>query len=477
MRGVLVRIAFIALGVCALTCTPAQSALVRLHGSAASPPALVGERTIVAVDAGSGTLVRSFEPSGAATTLGAIPGSRSTFRLAASAQVFAAETLVLECSGGCLTYTSPEIRNAELLAAAPGTPFRCAAALTPLASCGNARVCPVAIDQPLVSGSMLAWGSCRQEGATLSYATALARAPGAAPELLGTIAYPESLAGPWLVGLAPGWRASEVTKGKPSAVLVERNLTTGEEPVRIALHTEWGEPQLPPAGGEPGGEYPALASVQGDGSIVYVTDVDKHGELFSASPAAPAPHDLGPWPEANRTATEGFGPSILAAEGLVATRRGGGRVAVQRLDGTVVGVVASRGEVGFDFDGHRLAVVETPCSESFVQSWSPGEAAPAPPAGVCAVAAIVHVRFAAGAVHVALRCRSALLGCGYSSARVLGTSEEDRSEVGPLLPGAAGTVTIHPGRAWLARHRRHRVTVELDGPPGAGHHSVRVRVP
>jgi hypothetical protein len=207
--------------------------------------------------------------------------------------------------------------------------------------------------------------------------------------------------------------------------------------------------------------------VQPDGTIAYVLDEPGGSSLYAASPAHPAPAAIGPWGAATVTRLVQPGPPLVLREGRLAGRLNGGRILLEGLDGAPLASLRTRGEHGFDFDGQHLAVVETPCSEAFLQTWSLGEAAPAPPAGRCPRDRVDHVSFAHDAVRLRASCPSLPpLGCQVTQFFVepFGTEVE---EAGPrfqprpvtLLPGTSRAISLPlPGR-WVRSHRHQRVEI------------------
>src|SRR5262249_22608647 len=86
----------------------------------------------------------------------------------------------------------------------------------------------------LVSAAVMAFRECGPSG---TETTTLVR-PGDPSSVAASVpqgAVPLSLAWPWLVGLAPGWADYESFPHETRPVLVERNVLTGAEPVRVVL--------------------------------------------------------------------------------------------------------------------------------------------------------------------------------------------------------------------------------------------------
>lgn len=454
------------------TPAPASASVVRLHGTAATAPVWSGSQALVLLQSGSGYALRTLDPADGATldTL-RVPRRYDSVQLAASGSLVAVGGVDEECFCKYLDY---RVTAVDVLAAAPGvipvcSPSRCVG--------GEACIRPPAA--PLVSGSTLVYESCRATGQSLS---AIERGAGGPPGELGQIAFPQSLAGEWLVGLAPG--ALDPPLGAPPPELIERNLATGAEPLRIAL---------PPVSQPPqffgGGEYPAIAGVEEDGTVAYLLDASGQNQLWTASPGTPTPRLLGRSAIGTepREAPPG-GPRLAVRDGRVASYQGSGTVTVQTLAGTPLGSVRARALDGFDFDGARVLLAATPCSESFLETWAPGEAAPLLPGGRCPAPRIGRVRFAPHSIRVKLYCPAQPpLGCLETNVSVLAGQEgqafELESSPRAMLPAAGRTVAIGLGRGekrWLEGHRGAAVTVTVGaeiGEPGTYRRRVRVRVP
>jgi hypothetical protein len=468
--------------VCGMTSTGAQAqgALIRLHGTADSGPVWNGAGVLVAIEAGKGAKLREFSSDGSSVFLAALP-RYSTINVALSGQLLAVQGVNTGCDPKCADYY---FGGDDIAVGSPGAPLRCLASMSasylfPPGPCNALKACPDVANDLLVSGETLAWGSCREPERT-GYYTAVARPlTGTPPETVTSIADPEALAGNWLVGLAPDWRPWEAPGEKAMPVLVERDLLTGQEPVHVVLPAETRWPSLFAEG-----EYPAVASVQPDGTVAYVLDAEGGGLLYTVSPTEPAPRVVGPWGAATSAAIAREAPSLLLRDGIVAGRLGGGMISLERLDGTAVTSVRSRGEEGFDFDGSHLAIVETPCTESFVQTWSVGEPPPRPPAGQCPAARLGHVSFDRGNVLVRLSCPALPdLGCRTTTVwfelpkEVESPAGEHSAQNITMLPGTSRTVTIHLPPGWLRRHRHRRVRVELETDGASARSHVFVRVP
>jgi hypothetical protein len=459
---------------CTAAATNAAAGTVRLHGTIAAAPVLVGAQAVLLLDSADGYTLRTVDPQSAVLAASVnVPRHYERARLAASQSLVAVQGTDTECPEGC--------KYDDLLAAAPAATLLCIAQ-TFAHDCGtHAQVCPEVVQAPLIYATTLVYESCtvdRESGeATKEPLSAISSGPGAPTSPLPAIAYPEALADEWLVGLAPGWNGYAVN-GHPlyeAPVLVEHNLLTGAEPLRLALPT----PQpLPALYG--GGEYPAIASVQKDGRVVYVTGAKDKRRLWTASPTEPAARALGrPAGGAGLSELLPRGVSLIVRSDRIAQSDAHDGVVVKDLNGVSLGAVHTRGLEGFDFDGTRVLLASTPCSESFLTTWALGEAAPPVPAGRCPAPEITHVSFRAHSIRVTLACpSSSVLGC--PAAGVEPTSFGPSSEFVELLPGARRTVSISLGRfarRFLIRHRHKRITLAVESFEKAPRRTLRVRVP
>jgi hypothetical protein len=463
----------------------ARADLIRLHGTADSAPALDGAQVLVAIDAGRGSKLRAYSANGSSTYLASIPRRYSNAGIAVSAQLLALDGVNVEC-GEC-KYQDWSFGADDVLAAAPGRPLQCVASLPGSAAvtpCDGQPACPELAHGAFVTGERLIWRSCREQERP-PYHTEIARPlTGAPPEPVPEIDDPQAVAGEWIVGLAPGWRTWEAPGGSPAPVLVERNLLTGQEPLRIPLPAEKHPPSLFDEG-----EYPAVASVQPDGTVAYVLDAAGGGLLYTASPSQPAPRAVGAWGAATTPSLVRDSASLLLREGVVAGRRHGGVISLERVDGTALAWLQTRGEKGFDFDGTQLAIVETPCAESFVQTWRIGEAVPKPPAGRCPAARFNRVSFTPRTASVSLSCpASPPLGCPWTDLWIEPPVEAKQPEPeggGPeltaqgftMLPGTSRTLALALPRGWLRRHRHRHVKVTIETAGATARSSALVRVP
>jgi hypothetical protein len=288
------------------------------------------------------------------------------------------------------------------------------------------------------------------------------------------VALPESISGPWLVGLSPGWET------RPA--LVERNLETGAEPLHI---------ELSGTGSEFAGEshYPALASVQEDGRIAYVAPKEtafgpEPESVFTVSPTEPRPRPV----LAARVSSQYSGQFIpdqrlfLAGDVLVLEERLPNRrdspdplqrlelanLSGQRLGGFEVG---ENTDVPFDFNGSELVALDTPCVESFLITWGPGQPQPSRPVtGVCPTARLVRIALGRQGLAATVRCpASPPVGCLATTVTVethiRGRTISSRGEANDMFPGRRATLRVPLGaraRRWLRQHRTQSLAVQIE---------------
>ena len=450
---------------------PAAASVLRLRGTAATASVWSGPDAVVLLESRPGYTLRTLDPlTGSNVGSVHVPRRYDEVELAASPSLVAIGGVDEDCFCKDVDYW---VTADDVLAASPGGVPACSPG-----RCGSGAACLRPPATPLVSGPTLVHESCLAEGGALSV---IEDGSGGSPVDLNQVAYPQSLAGRWLVGLAPG--AFGLLEAPPP-VLVERDLATGAEPLRIALPWVHNPPQL-----SGGGEYPALAAVQEDGTIAYLLDKEGHNQLWTASPAAATPRLLAsPGIGTDLEEAPASGRSLQLADRHVGIFVGHDTVAVETLDGASLGSVRTRALDGFAFDGTRVLLTATPCVESFLETWTPGEAAPVLPGGRCPAPRIGRVRFSGHRVRVGLDCPAQPpLGCTATNVSVLagpeGSAFELESAPHPMAPGAASTITIALGRRearWLARHHGASVSVTVGaevGERGTFRRRVRVRVP
>jgi hypothetical protein len=467
-------------------CGSAVASVVRLHGTIAAAPVWSGSRALVLMSTRLGYSLRTIDPAGTGATLAGVPGVYGAVELAASPSVVAIERADVGCAGegrGC-KYMDLEVEAKDIVASPLGASLACAASLAPR-SCAREDACQE-MTAVLVAAGRLAYQACpggSEEGSTVVLDESVAPTT---VQPLPQIALPQGMAGSWLVGLAPGWRPSfqGLRELPANPILVERNLLTGAEPLRISLPPERRAPTLRERGG-----YPDLAAVQEDGEVAYVAQTEGHPTLWRASPANPTPQRVGSVPvNLERRADSLPGRQFALAAGRVAFRLGSA-VVVETLGGSPLGSVRDGPLEGFDFDGSHVLAAVTPCTESFLETWAPGEAAPIRPTGRCPAPTISRrVSFGRRGIRVTVACPARPpLGCPGTRVDVTfasngsgGAVSDAESETVALLPGNHHTFSIlvdRSSRRWLARHRGERVTITLLSGEGEPRRIIHVRAP
>ncbi len=430
-------------------------------------------------------------PRGEGTVVANIPHGLDTAQLAGSASLIGVQQADFECNETGCKYQNWLLEGEELLAGPPGAAPQCLAG-SGVTSC--ARLAPCwGVAGLLVSLSRIAYQECGSGDTGQTVVVDYSTTP-PTRSVVPQIALPESISGPWLIGLSPSWNEPSGV-ARPAPALVERNLETGAEPLHI---------ELPETGAEFATEsrYPALASVQEDGRIAYVIPKETaYGpapeSVFTASPAEPRPR---PILSARVSGSHGqpFIPDqrlLLASDLLAVEERLPNRddppeplqrlelasLAGQRLGGVELG---ENEEVGFDFNGSELVAVKTPCVESFMTTW--GAAQPQPtkaPGGVCPPPRLARISLGRRGLTAAIACpTSPALGCLQSTVRVelriRGRAVSSRGGADDLFPGQRTTLTTPLGaRAvrWLREHRNVSVNVQIESGYG-GPASTRRRL-
>jgi hypothetical protein len=464
----LVTTAIALLFICAAPAMAAGTSLVRLHGNAEGSPVWSGANVLVLLRAGRGFQLRAVDPtSGAASVVARIPRRLGATQLAGSSALIGVEQSNPVCEPGC-KYEQWQLEGEELLAGPPGATLQCLAGFGS-ASCAGLSPC-VGVSNVLVSSSRIAYRECDGDSTgqtvVVDYSTTTPTR-----SVVPQVALPEAISGPWLVGLSPGWET------RPA--LVERNLETGVEPLHIGLSG---------TGSEYAGEshYPALASVQEDGRIAYVAPKDtavgpKPESVFTASPSEPHPRAT----ISARVSSQYSGQFIpdqrlflagdlLGLEERLPNRRDPpdplrrlelANLAGQRLGGFEIGE-----EVSFDFNGSELVALDTPCVESFLVAWGPGQPQPARPLrGVCPTARLVRIALGRQGLAATVRCpASPPVGCLATTVTVdihiRGRTVSSRGETSDMFPGGRATLGVPLGpraRRWLRRHRTQSVAVQI----------------
>jgi hypothetical protein len=460
-----VPVLVVLLGVAAAPTVAAGTPLVRLRGQAEGAPVWSGANVLVLLHSGHGFQVRAVDPiSGVASVVASIPRLLGAAQLAGSPALVGVEQADLRCEPGC-KYEHWQLEGEELLAGPPGAALQCLAGFGS-ASCGGIGPC-FGVSDVLVSSDRIVYRECGggSTGQTivLDYATTPATR-----SVVPQVALPESISGPWLIGLSQGWET------RPA--LVERNLETGDEPLHI---------ELSGTGYVFAGEshYPALASVQEDGRIAYVAGPEGRSErVFTASPAEPHPRTI--LSAQVSLYSSQFIPNqrlfiadnLLALEELLPDhgypdppqRLEFVNLAGQKLGGIEVGENVI---VPFDFNGSELVALDTPCVESFLITWAPGQPQPTrPPSGVCPNVRLVQITLGRQGLVATVRCpASPPVGCLATTVtvetQIHGRAISSRGEADNLLPGRRTTLGVPLGtraRRWLKQHRNQSVSVQIE---------------
>lgn len=453
----------------------ARASLVRVNGSIVGAPAWSGSSALATVTARRRTAVELIDPAdGESKKLAPLtPEYRS--RVMALGAGFALERTKEGCAPyGCSKYESPGIEARDLLYEPPGGTLRCLAELSGN-GCGSPNTCRY--ESAVALGPLLAYPSCsppeQEIGSVVFDATTNQT------QVVPQITLPLSASGPWLVGLAAGWKPPPAGNpgGQPSPMLVERNLVTGAEPLRIPL-APWTHVMISQRE-----TLPAYAAVQEDGTIVYAIAAGSHTALWTASPAQPLPRlvttsstELGwladlPLPLVLRDGRVAF-PDVEARV------YGPRRIAIATLGGVRLGALRVVAQDGFDYDGRQVLASSNPCGTSYLLAWAPGEPPPRVPAAGCRAARLTHLRFASGQLRFELRCPGAnvgFVGCATSEISLTGGPISLTAEGEQLFPDDSERLALRlsgSAQRWLRRHPRATLTLRW------GQHSHRrVRVP
>jgi hypothetical protein len=470
-----VVIAFVALWACMLG-DAAENAgattAVRIHAETAGSVAWYGPNAVTTTYASSGLGVLSIDPTtGVGTSLATLAASPGEIELAASPELLGLQRTSVYCPGepGC-KYQRYALKRDEIVALTSTGPPSCVASLTG-AGCGRLGTC-LGTAPVLVSENALAFRECNSDG---TRTTVLLRAGVRTP--VPQIAFPLALSWPWLAGLSPGWDASGFSTGPAAGAvrptLVERNLLTGAEPVRVPL-----ESGTSLEGTEK--ELPGLAGLDEDGTLFFTSNTHATGgnsaTLSVASPAEPTPRQIASV-SMGRWWTGAYQPRLVAARGKVAIAETVGvgsteerRIRVYGLDGTVLGSLPFTENTffRFDFDGETLVGLASPCGvETFLETWSPGQDVPQLPEGECPEPRVRLAPVVGAEVRASFSCPSSPpFGCLDNSigVSVPGSGFHRESSQVDLLPGVSRQLSVSVSaraRRWLRRHRRARLKVSL----------------
>jgi len=431
----------------------AQASLVRLKGNIEGAPTWSGSSALAMVTVSKGTVVELVDPArGESKKLAALTREYRS-RVTALGAGFILERTKTGCGRyECSKYEYGGIEARDLLYEPLGGALRCLAQLSGN-GCASPNTC--AYLPAVASGALLAYPSC--SGSEQETGSVVFNANTNQTQLVPQIMRPLSVSGPWLVGLAAGWNAPGFTEnlgGKPPPMLVEHNLLTGAEPLRVPLapwtHKVISSYETPPA----------FAAVQEDGTIVYAIAAGRRTALWTASPAQPLARqvttihvelgwlDVLPLPLVLRDGRVAF-PD---AEARVYGPR---RIAIATLSGVRLGELRVIAQDGFDYDGTHVLASSTPCDKSYLLAWAPGEPPPRVPGVGCTAARLAHLRFASGQLRFELRCPQGEGGCETSEVSVTGGPVSVTAEGEQLFPEESEHFALRlPASAqrWLRSH-------------------------
>jgi hypothetical protein len=437
-------------------CTLALASVARLHGTVVGPPGWAGSQALVAVDVGKSTVVELVEPqTGESRELAALAERLREARALSVGMGFVFEGISANYGG--TKYEPGYIGEHELLFEQPASPLRCVARLFQ-SGCALPNLC--VFGSTVVSGTLLAYPSC-ERGGIEEAGTVLFNPTSSQTQLVPQIALPLSLAGPWLVGLAPGWDPNRIADGKAAPVLVERNLLTGSEPVRLPL-APWSHPAS-----EPREALRTVAAVEETGTIVYALAAGDDTALWTASPSQPIPRRILTIHASLGWLKELPLPLVLR-EGRIAFPDAEGHeygpreIAVATLAGVRLGSLRVLAQDGFDYDGTHVLASSTPCGKSFLLTWAPGEPHPIVPGNGCGTARLARLRLTSGRLLFDLRCPQASAGCETSQIIVKDGPISLTEEGEQLMPGEGEHLALPlamSARRWLQRHPGAKLTI------------------
>jgi hypothetical protein len=436
----------------------ASASVLRLRGTTVGSPAWSGSQALVAIASGNGTAIELIEPpTGGTRQIAALPSRYAEARGMALGSDFALELIAPNYGGS--KYEPPNIGDHELLLGQAAGPWSCLARLFSTA-CALPRLC--VFGRAVASGPLLAYPSCENGQWEEAGDTVVFDSPLSQTQVVSQVALPLSLAGPWLVGLAPGWDPNQMPDHKAAPVLVERNLVTGSEPVRIPL-APWSHPAS-----EAREALRTVAVVEEDGTMVYALATGQNTALWTASPSQPTPrqfltiHASVGWlkeiqqPLALHDARIAF-PD---AERLYGPRE----IAIATLAGRRLGSLRVLAQDGWDYNGAQLLASSAPCGDSFLLVWAPGEPQPAVPSYGCSTTRIAHLRVTSRRILFELRCPEGP-GCETGKITVTGgpiSISEDGEQVMPNESQRLELTLSSSQRRWLRRHPRAKLSIRWE---------------
>jgi len=444
---------------------PGRASVVRVHGAfVVGAPAWSGPNALVAVGVNGEESVELVDAeNGRARELPGLTGAYLKARAVPLGAGFLFEG-IKPPSGGS-KYEPGRIGEHELLFEQPGSSLSCLARFV-REGCALPNIC--IFGTATTSSELLAYPSCSEGIAARPTGTVVFDATSSQTQLVPQVTLPLSIAGPWLVGLAPGWNPEQSPTHTATPTLVERNLLTGSEPVRIPLapwsHLAADEEQA----------LRAVAAVQEDGELVYAVEAGSGTALWTASPSQSVPRHV-------LTIHVGLGwlkelPLPLALhEGRLAFPDDAGKefgprkVTIATLQGVRLGSLRVLAQDGFDYNGTRLLATSAPCGKVYLLSWAPGEPHPRVPGDGCAAARLTEVRLSAAHITLVLRCPEGDK-CETGEISASAGPIDLHTEGEQLLYGENETVTLPLSprdKRWLVRHPHVVLTVRW------GQHSQR----
>lgn len=434
--------------------TPASAAVLPVRGTVVGPPAWAGSQALSTINAGKHKAVQLIDAqTDESLAVAVLTRDYAKTRVLALGGGFVIEAISPNYGG--TKYEPPNIGEHELLFTQPASPLRCLARLFLQHGCALPNLC--VFGSMVASGPLLAYPSCESG----REATVLFNPTSSQTELVPQVALPLSVAEPWLIGLAPGWNPNEAPNRKAAPVLVERNLLTGSEPVKVPL-APWSHPAS-----EAREALRTVAAVQEDGTIVYALAAGQDTSLWTASPSQPVPRRILTIHLSLGWLKEISLPLVLH-EGRVAFPDGerlyGPReVAIATLGGVRLGSLRVLAQEGFDYNGTQLLASSTPCGKSFLLTWAPGERHPVVPGSGCSAARLAHIRFTSGRIRFELRCPQVGAGCETGQIAVTGGPISLTEQGEQIMPGDDESLALElprSGRRWLQRHPDAKLTIE-----------------
>ena len=421
----------------------------------------------MAIGAGKGTAIEMIESqTGEMRQIAALKREYAEARAMALGAGYGLELIAPNYGG--TKYEPGFIGEHELLSGQPGSQLSCLARLF-ASGCALPRLC--VFGSAVASGTLVAYPSC-ENGKEEAADTVLFDSASSRTQLVSQVGLPLSLAGPWLVGLAPGWDPNQAPGHRAAPVLVERNVLTGSEPVKVPL-MPWSH-----AASEANEALRTVATVEEDGTLVYGVADGQETALWTASPSQPTPRrfltihaSVGWLKEIRRPLALHDGRIAFPdAERLYGPRE----IVIATLAGVRLGSLRVLAQDGWDYNGTQLLASSTPCDSNFLLTWAPGEPHPIVPGDGCSPTRIAHLRFASGRILFELRCPEGS-NCETTKITVTGGPISISAEGEQVMPGEGQSLALQLApsqRRWLRRHPRARLSIRW-----GAHSHVRVAIP